>query len=257
MALNLPQFDRVTLSRPPLEDVVCQVRFSPLLRIGFDAPPEEFGAAISEAFPVFDPPDPLLSKEEIEKQALTAQGYEPPRWVFSDSSGNWKAFLFVDFFAVEALVYTGFSEFLGRVRLVQQACHRVYSVTEANRVGLRYTNRLAKNQTGELSAWIEELPDFYLTPLKFHLADPDCLQSWHEVYLRQEEEVTLGVRFGVQRSEADGNDCLVLDLDAFTESRVQIRELGSMLVKLHDLVYRTFRWSIQGRLFESLGPVEG
>src|SRR6266852_706318 len=49
-ASPFPEFTRVIYQRNPLVEVVCQLRFSPILRIDTD-PPAEFQDRIRSAFP--------------------------------------------------------------------------------------------------------------------------------------------------------------------------------------------------------------
>ena len=50
-----PQFqkaDRIELKNPPLELVICQLRFPPILKLAAGEAPEEFQTALSQSYPL-------------------------------------------------------------------------------------------------------------------------------------------------------------------------------------------------------------
>lgn len=50
MAINFPHKDEIPLSSPPLIEVVCQVRFPPILQIAKEVP-SEFQEGVRHRFP--------------------------------------------------------------------------------------------------------------------------------------------------------------------------------------------------------------
>ncbi|MBI3920010.1 MAG: TIGR04255 family protein [Armatimonadetes bacterium] len=258
MKLNLPECQRIMLTQPPIEDVICQVRFAPLMDIALE-PPRQFHTAIATLFPVFDSPKPVPSPQDAKQKAMSEKGYDPPRWKFTDQDQSWRAYLYIDFLAVETTAYSRFEAFLRRVQGVAKAFTEIYGLAIATRVGLRYINRVSKPRSTSMGVWLDGLNEFYASSLTPHLLVDTCARTWHEVHILQPDgdkdpEAIMGIRYGVERPEGDDKDYLVLDFDCFTESDVSFEDLEATLLRYHDLIYRAFRWSFQENLFSSFEP---
>jgi uncharacterized protein (TIGR04255 family) len=64
----------------------------------------------------------------------------------------------------------------------------------------------------------------------------------------------LRVRHGLAKSKSSGEICYVIDSDFFTEERTDTTNAIEILDHFNQQAGRLFRWCIQDRLHEAMGP---
>lgn len=134
------------LRRSPLAQVLCQIRFSPILRLRQDDAVIPFQEAVRDRYPRY-------VKQEgvgflITPGGVQAQQAQPGLHRFQDTSGIFTITLAHDFVALETLAYTDIDEFAGRLSSIAEIIRQVYAPAEMVRLGLRFINelRLAENE---------------------------------------------------------------------------------------------------------------
>ncbi len=142
----------VFLPKAPLVHVVAQVRFPPILSILRAESVVDFQEALRADYP-------HLHRDDFKNIAI-GPGREPNVsdtviWRFSDQreSKAWRVSLGTDFVALETRRYGSRDDFVARLRAVLGSVEACFRPAEAQRVGLRYINRLegeAVRRIGEL-----------------------------------------------------------------------------------------------------------
>jgi len=242
MAIHFPKYDDVPLANSPLEEVVCQVRFPPILRIGSEEP-SAFQERVRRRFPL------LQQQQGVQIQIpglgtpidATAQ-VQPKIYRFASDTEETVLSLSLDFLALMTKHYTHWRDFAEDLKLAQEALHTVYEPLYATRIGLRYIDRFTFENTGcsttdELfSLFRSEITvllnsDVWSEPLGYNsqllLADGDA-------------KLRLQTKYGKENNEA----YIILDFDYYEEGKLPIENLSERCEHYHEVIYNAFRWCL-------------
>ena len=140
-SLNPTPTPEVPLPRAPLARVIAQVRFPPILTIRDPDKVAVFQEALREVYP-------NLSQEQV--HSIELRGGQTPNisqgliWRLADRERDphWRVSLGVDFVALETSSYDSRNDFLDRLQAVLSALEKEFKPASANRLGLRYIDRL-------------------------------------------------------------------------------------------------------------------
>jgi uncharacterized protein (TIGR04255 family) len=137
---HIPPADRFQLENDQLAQVICQIRFSPVLRIRQDDAVIVFQEAIRHAYPRYGKQQGvhvLLTPAGIQQQTA-----EDAQHRFEDSDGKFRVVLTPDFIALETTDYSDIDDFAERITALAAAVQEHYAPAEIQRVGLRFINEL-------------------------------------------------------------------------------------------------------------------
>jgi len=248
-----PKREDVRLGRAPLAEVICQVRFPPVLRIA-DEHPVAFQERIRTQFPQLD------VEQRVMILRMAPLGTEPPSakpeprvFRFRSSEGNTVVSLAANFYALSTTSYTHWADFLNLLKLVNQAACDVYDLPYAVRVGLRYINRLTFGNTGTSSA--TELWEILRPELTLLLRDncwDEPLEMASQLMLTADEGERLTLRSGFKGGE---EPVFLLDFDYFAEDNISLESLPALCSRYHDAIYNAFRWCIREGKLAAFAPV--
>ena len=148
MSLSFVHKSEIRLQNPPLVEVVCQVKFPPILSIAREIP-SEFQERIRNKFPELAVEQGLLVKVPgIGSKEMSAAEVQPKIYRFQSGDGNATISLAADFYALSTSHYTHWEDFVGWLMLASEAVQQVYAPPYSTRIGLRYVNRLTLSNTG-------------------------------------------------------------------------------------------------------------
>lgn len=144
-----PSPQEIPLPRAPLERVIFQVKFPSILAIGNPDRVATFQEAIRDQYP-------HLLEEAV--QNVTIEMVGAPRlsqskiWRFMDRKDRhgWRISLGVEFLAVETTAYLSRSQFIERISLILESLQEAFKPAQAERIGLRYINRIKDDALGEV-----------------------------------------------------------------------------------------------------------
>jgi len=250
--IYFPKQEDVRLQRAPLAEVICQVRFPPVLRI-VNEDPVAFQERIRGSFPQF-------SIEKGMVVEMTRLGTEPPSakptppiYRFQSPDGHTMVSLALTFYALSTTSYTHWEDFLDLLQLVNRAAHEEYDLPYAVRVGLRYINQLTFENTDAGS--VTELWDI-LRPELTVLLRGDCwdepLQMGSQLLLAADENERLTLRSGFRSGE---EPVFVLDFDYYAEGSISLENLPALCQRYHDVIYNAFRWCIREEKLAVFAPI--
>ncbi len=233
LAIGIPA--EVPLSKAPLVRVLTQIKFPPILSIRKEDRIADFQEALRADYP-------HLHREAAIWRLANRQ-----------APATWRVSLGVDFVALETWSYNGRRNFLGRLRKVLASVEACFGPAEAQRVGLRYINRLEGAAVERLGDVVHESVLGILKPDK---SPPDALrkamtQSITQARFLAAEGVIQG-RWGnlPPNSTYDpntwppaGTPSWVLDLDMFSPEASPFRseELVVMTDAFAKRIYSVFR----------------
>lgn len=151
--LNPTPVHEVPLPNAPLERVIAQVRFPTILSI---RDPDKVAVFQEEHREIY----PHLDKEQVHSIELTAS--RTPNvsqgliWRLADSerSPRWRVSLGEDFASLETSDYDRRQDFLDRLRAVLTAVENTFRPASAQRLGIRYIDRLTGEAAGNVAGLI-------------------------------------------------------------------------------------------------------
>ena len=250
-----PESRRVFYAKNPLEEVICQVRFPPVLRIDTEAP-AEFQERIRKDFPLYRQapamvvPDGMPLPPQI-LQLLSQQASSSHE--FESQDQTWKLVLNREFLALTTKRYESWQEFRGRLETPLAALGDIYQPAFFSRLGLRYRDRIDREKLGLANVPWREL--FRREPLG-ELGDEDV--GSHVVSILREVVVSLEEDAGrvrvVHGLRSDPALVYVIDCDFFTEVQVPIGGALDVLERFNRKAFRLFRWYISDRLHHAMDP---
>jgi len=260
----LPDSPRVVYARNPLIEVLCQVRFPPILRIAVE-PPAAFQDRIRSEYPLLAekqpdaielPPGVPPVVAQVIRSSLPkgkAAGYE-----FASADEKWKVTLTRDFLALSTSAYRRWEDFRVHLDGPMKALIEVYAPAFFTRIGLRYQDLIRRSafQNAPDTNW----RDLVKPHIAGALAVPEVAEAVEEAFGRtliRFPHFKAKVRFNcaiVQASETN-EECFVIDSDFYTEERTNISDVDDILGYFNRQSGRLFRWCIQDRLHEAMEPV--
>ncbi len=262
--MPFPEAQRVVYERNPLDRVICQLRFPPILRIDTEIP-SGFQEAIRKYFPLF--------VENRELVASTSQGTqfgapadilrqviptETKNFEFTSDDSCWTVNLTRTFLALTARKYKRREEFQEQLKGPLEALVKIYQPAFFSRIGLRYVDVIRRSDL--------ELQDVSWTKLlKPHvlgmLSSPDegvvkairTFEAKSELQLDDGSSMARIVTALVEYHE-DKEECFLIDTDFFTTQKTEISEVENKLGYFHVRGSRLIRWLVTDQLHNAMKP---
>lgn len=258
MSLSFPSFEHTPLGNPPLKEVICQVRFEPILKITVDSP-GDFQEAVRSRFPALSTEHSLHIAATVgqPQKVITTpppvhrfEGYKQREGTFVSLAQN--------FFALSTTNYQGWAEFAEDLSFVAEAALSIYKIPYATRIGLRYVNMLDVHNTKSKNFYPDVLN--VVRPELTAILQTEAIQEPTLItHLKVKHEASIfSFRYGVIQDEENKELLFSLDFDQYIEEKVELdsQTLVSIGDEFHDLIYNAFRWCIRNDkfvLFEPLG----
>lgn len=243
--------DQVLLGHAPLERVLCQVKFPPLLLLGNAEVVAPFQEALRENYL-------LVGRQEM--QFKLPPGFGEPEvkaqpaafeYRLEDPGKQWRVTLGTDFLTLDTTAYVSREAFLARWAEVQGALAATLRPSHTTRVGVRYIDRL------RTSVQLAKVPAYFRKEILGLLGSPSfkgrVLQAFSENLLTTAEGHLL-VRCGRLPPNMTFDPFLiaplpepswVLDLDSVLEASRPFDGAG-LLATVEQLAARAFtffRWA--------------
>jgi uncharacterized protein (TIGR04255 family) len=255
MTLRFPTVPDLPLANPPLSEVICQVRFPPILKLA-EQIPIDFQERVRHRFPGFNEQHGLMLRlEPREGQALPSVGAElrGRTYGFPTADEVSVATVSVNFYALTTHRYTVWEEFAADLTLIHDAVVATFDPVYATRIGLRYVNVLTAESTGKDT--IEEIADMLRAELTSLLQTPawDWPSEMLNTVVIPDGEAKMILRTGLQ--PPDQVPGIVLDIDYFEEGTLPLEDLIQRCERYHDVIYRAFRWCLNDEAIRAFNPV--
>lgn len=241
MPLEFQPYEDVRLNKSPLTEVVCQVRFDPILRIANEAP-ARFQELVRQRFPKFmhEQPISIQIPDPNNPSSTVSVTVTPTVSRFLTPDGNTSVSLTQDFFALSTGKYSVWEDFADDLALVSEAVDTCYGPLSTVRIGLRYVNELRPRKLGlaDLDEMLEVLNPSLITLLRDQPWTD--VRAYHSQIELDDDGPVLVIRLGLKR---DGeNPSVALDLDYFQEGTLEGTEgLVERCERFHNAIYRAFR----------------
>jgi len=262
--MPFPETTRVIYERNPLDRVICQLRFPPILRIDTEIP-AAFQEAIRKDFPEFHEKEevalamPQRFQKDIPADVLRQMmPTETKNYEFSSDDGNWTLNLTRTFLALTARKYRRRQEFREQLKGPLKALLDTYQPASFSRIGLRYVDIIKRSELElEDVPWSKLLQPYVLGIL----SSPDdgvkknvrTLEAKTELQLEDGSSMARIVTALVEWQEKK-EECFMIDTDFYTTQKTAISEVHDKIDYFHVRGSRLMQWVITGRLHEAMKP---
>lgn len=254
----------VPLQDAPLVRVISQIRFPPILSIRKEDNVADFQEALRADYP-------HLQRNEVRNIGMVP-GQDPSIseaiiWRLADlpELATWRVSLGVDFVALETWRYSDRRDFLGRLQRVLANVETSFRPAEAQRVGLRYIDRLEgralnrigdlvqRNALGILQPGAEPLDALRkatvhsMTQVQFQAAEGMIQGRWGNL--------PPNATYDPDALQPTGKRSWVLDLDMFSPhaSTFRSEELVAMTESFAQRIYSVFRLMVTDEFLRFYG----
>jgi len=241
MMMNQIRPEPAVLDEPPLEEVVCQLRFDPILEITA-ASPTAFQNAVRARFPRLG---------EAHRLAVVVAGgtstdrADDTTWQFGAADHGMTLGLSASFLSLTVARYTGFADLLDALRPALDALAAGFGPPRFTRCGLRYVNRLVMQREDHRpitwATWLHPA----LANVRLDLtSEASVLETSHLARLATEHG-ELVWRYGCDVGHTRGvpSERLTLDFDHHTTQPVAPDAVEPTLRALHRTINDLFRAS--------------
>ena len=254
--------ERVIYRNNPLGEVICQIRFPEILRIGAEAP-VAFQEAIRDEFPRYtkrmESPAPKISgvpgNLSLENRPQTVNHQ------FLSADGSWRVNLTSQFVSLACNRYTCWEDFALKLDKPLAAFIQIYKPAYFERVGLRYINFISRKALELESIPFREL----IAPAYLGLLGEDDVTEAGigrcgvdaELPIRSGCRIKLHAGPGIirGRNQQDTEIKFVLDLDLFMPGKVPVNYAAGALHTLHSQTWPIFRGAITETLHNAFDPM--
>jgi uncharacterized protein (TIGR04255 family) len=246
-----PPVATIPLDAPPLASVLVQVRFSPVLEVSEEHLAGRVQKALREEYP--------FVRGETELAITLSPGADSPPvpiptrlWRFLSADDTWRVTLASGFVSLETQAYAGHEDFFARLLRVLAAVEEIVSPPAAERVGVRYTQRLT--QPDDLSRLAEFVRPEVLGASAVRDGNDSfslCLTQANTRF----DDVSLSARWGLLAPNA-GIDAVIppleqpnwlMDIDVYDERRETFAPavLADRALAHSRRQYQFFRWAVE------------
>lgn len=252
-----PETDRVKYAQNPLQQVICQLRFPPILRI-ISVLPVDFQERLKDDYPYFQE-KPEISAQVIgvtDQLELASRAKPVPGFDFVSEDGHWTVSLTRDFLALSTDDYRDWQDFKTRLDKVKASFEEVYPFQFYSRIGLRYLNVIRPSKLNLENVFWSEL---IKVDLAGELAVPKLGDAIEEIFQQivfrlDEYNAQVRVQHGLVIAQDGTNErCYLIDSDFFTTERTEPPNAGEILTHFNRENGNFFRSVVTDRLKVALG----
>jgi uncharacterized protein (TIGR04255 family) len=256
--MPFPSSQRVIYGKNPLSQVICQLRFPPILRIETELP-SAFQESIRKEYPLFREAQPLNLPflPDIGKILPAGVNIKSARqYEFLSADQIWKLSLSKDSIALGCSDYKRWEEFRGRFMEPFEALCKVYGPSFFSRTGLRYVNLIQRSRLGLKDVGWKELIQPYIAPEMDTPISNELDDTEHVLLVRLNGTSRVRIYHGIAKiADANQNEeGYLIDNDFFTEQRVEVKDAIPKLDSFNRSSGDLFRWCIADRLHGAMEP---
>lgn len=254
------EYDRYQYARPPLVEVICQLRFPTILTIGAKEP-AAFQEAVRRDFPRYAAKQEQLPPKVKPGPTPTLE-QQPPitNYHFVSADGAWKINLTQNFIALSTLRYQRWEDFATRLDKPLAQFIQIYQPAFFERIGLRYVNAFSRRALGlEDLLWDDLIQPAFLGVL----GEPDVVESdVNKCSLDVESALAGGCRMKLHAGpgllgggKTDKEIKFILDGDFSAAGNLSADSVPAKLEDMHRYAVRLFRGAATPELHNAMGPV--
>ncbi len=250
------EFPKVRYGKNPLDSVVAEVRFLPILRIETEIP-ANFQDALAGEFPLFREINPInLAPPEIMKIIQSANILPTAKtFTFSTLDNDWSLALNRESLSLTCRKYSRWNDFREKWERTLEALRKIYEPQFFVRLGLRYRDVISRERLGLRDVpWHELLKRGIVGELHTPTA-PLVETAWHQIVFKlQKENTQVLMQHGLQAVPPNGERCYIFDSDFSTQSRTEPQNAFQAFGYFNKRSWYFFRACIADRLHDAMEP---
>jgi uncharacterized protein (TIGR04255 family) len=256
--MTFPDSPRMIYKQNPLVEVVCQLKFPPILKIESD-PPAAFQEKIRKAYPLMHealPNQPTLPPGIARMLGQAVPGFLQNRtYSFFSDDEEWKVAVTREFLALSTTHYTRWEEFRTRLHTAVEALIASYEPSFFLRVGLRYRDVIRRSMHGlEQLPWSKLLRPHILGELNYPSISKAIQHAARDVLISLDDNKgQVRVLHGLMKEPADKEFSYSIDSDFFCEGRTEVTDAFRRLDYFNREAGKLFRWCVTPLLHKKLG----
>jgi len=262
--MPFPDAPRVVYKNNPLDKVICQLRFPPILKIDTEVP-DKFQEMIRDSFPEFIEKAefnlPIFKNAQIDIPANVLQSFTPTgnkNYEFSSEDKVWTINLTRHFIALSTKKYKRREEFREHLNTPLQALIDIYKPSSFSRVGLRYIDIIRRSKLNlENVPWSELLKPHVLWLLGSSDVNTNIRSFQAQCEIELEDKTSIArVITGLLDGQESDEECFMIDTDFYTTRKTAVTDIASKLDYFHIQGSKLIQWLITKLLHEAMEPEE-
>lgn len=259
--MPFPKTERSIYTRNPLVEVICQLRFPPILKIDTSIP-DVFQENIRSSYPFYQKRLvenilPVELQEILPQEFVNALATKARAEIhdFLSDDKSWQLSLAKDFIALSTRRYKRWTEFRERFVKPLDSLVEEYGPAFYVRLGLRYRNIIRRSQLGLIdTSWEDLLAPHIAAPLSnSDISEGEVVDVAHRIDVALEKGNTF-VRIMHGYTHIENEICYLIDTDLFSEERTEVHDAIGKFDYFNGQAGRIFRWCITNRLHDAMGP---
>jgi len=258
--MSFPESQRVTYQRNVLENVICQLRFPPILRIEAELP-ARFQESLRGQYPILSQLGPIDAASGFPVEVLNLFKSMLPvsisrTYQLSSDDGRWRVTLSKESLALECLaVYTTWEDFMRRFAVAIDALRREYAPAYFSRVGLRYVDIIRRSRLNlAKTPWKDLLNPQIAAELASEISR-DVQEAAHILVVKLNEHGDrVRMNHGTVRTQEPDEESYRIDNDFYSDQRTESDNVANRLDELHRESGNCFRWCIAPALHDAMEP---
>jgi uncharacterized protein (TIGR04255 family) len=260
--MPFPKSKRAIYEINTLNQVICQVRFPPILKIDSHLP-DSYQETIRKNYPFFN--ERFEAKNQIPKELADIIPADLDHilssknkvYEFVSVNKDWVVTLTRASLALTTGSYISWKDFRAHLEEPLSQLIQIYEPSFFSRIGLRYQNVIKRSTLGILDTPWSELIQSYISGPVGDQYIAQHLESSAQVFEVKLLDIAGHVR--VQHGLADTDDqdkeqCYIIDMDFFIETTTEVNNVFDILKNFNDRAARLFRWCITDQLENALRP---
>jgi len=257
--MPFPQAERVIYNKNPLQQVICQLKYNPILTIDSNLP-ADFQDRIRYEFPFYEETSSLHvqvpeSKIQI-NQAIDINPIKIKTYVFMNEDKSWRIDLSRETLLLSTKKYSRWEEFFGKLQKPLSALDDIYKPSYLSSIDLRYVDLFKRSTLGLNDTSWNDLIDNSFTGLLCSSEVGSFVRGANSVF-----ELDLANGFGKVRISSaividiiDKEDCFMLDSTFFIDKKIELKDVGQYLNIFNKNSTNLLRYAVKEKLHDAMEP---
>lgn len=260
--MPFPEVRRVIYRNNPLIRVICQYRFTPILKIDSEIP-ADFQEKIRDVFPLYF--ERTVNRQELVSEPksgmspdfinLMSKSSSLKNHEFVSPDGILKVNLTRTYIALSTSKYVKWEDFYSLFSHIIKEFMGIYNPPFFTRIGLRYTDVFNRTNLGIPDlAWDKLIKPMFLGILSSPIStNIENFESVYEIALADSlSKVRIVNSFLIHQPSLE--KCFMVDSDFYTPKRMNFEDSNQKLDFLHKRATRLIRWIITDELHSIMIP---
>jgi uncharacterized protein (TIGR04255 family) len=265
--MPFPNSQRFFYQKNPLAEVVCQLRFPPILLIDKTSP-SDFQELIRKEYPLYVEQTEIgenLPREidsQLPNEITNIISFRPSahkNYRFTSYDEHWHINLTNNFISITTNAYDKWEHFLEKFSEPLNALIKIYEPSFFTRIGLRYINLINRASLSlDDMAWVELISAHILGILSSSEINPDDILGSlsQEDILLVDKKSKVHIVHGLVKTNKDKEIAYLIDSDFYSEEKMEVKDALGKLKYFNSMARKLFRWCITDTLHQALVPKE-